>query len=49
MERLTVAELALKIKMSPSRMLEKVRLGEIPGSHGEGDPKPPSGLIWKQC
>jgi len=31
MELLTVAELALKVKMSPSRILEKARLGEIPG------------------
>ena len=30
MELLTVAELALKVKMSPSRILEKARLGEIP-------------------
>ena len=30
MELLTVAELALKVKLSPSRILEKARRGEIP-------------------
>jgi hypothetical protein len=29
MELLTAAELALKVKMSPSRILEKTRLDEI--------------------
>ena len=29
MELLTVAELALKVKLSPSRILEKACLGEI--------------------
>jgi hypothetical protein len=49
MERLTVAELALKVRMSPSRMLEKARPGEIPWSNWEGDLRPQAGLIWKQC
>jgi hypothetical protein len=30
MELLTVAELAHKVNLSPSRLLKKARLGEIP-------------------
>jgi hypothetical protein len=41
MELLTVAELAHKVKLSPSRLLEKARLGEIPRIKLGKGPKPP--------
>jgi hypothetical protein len=49
MELLSVAELALRVKLSPSRILEKARRGEIHESNWEGAPKPQSGATWKQC
>jgi hypothetical protein len=41
MELLTVAELAHKVKLSPSRLLEKARLGEIPRIRLGRGPKAP--------
>ena len=41
MELLTVAELAHKLKLSPSRILEKARLGQIPRIRLGRGPKAP--------
>jgi hypothetical protein len=41
MELLTVAELAHKVKLSPSRILEKARLGQIPRIKLGRGPKAP--------
>jgi Helix-turn-helix domain len=41
MELLTVAELANKVKLSPSRILEKARRGEIPRIKLGKGPKAP--------
>jgi hypothetical protein len=41
MELLTVAELALKVQLSPNRLLEKARLGEIPRIKWGKGPKAP--------
>jgi hypothetical protein len=41
MELLTVAELALKVKLSPSRILEKARRGQIPRIKLGRGPKAP--------
>ena len=41
MELLTVAELAHKVKLSPSRILEKARRGEIPRIKLGKGPKAP--------
>ena len=41
MELLTVTELALRVKLSPSRILEKARRGEIPRIKLGKGPKAP--------
>ena len=44
MALLTVAELALGVKLSPSRILEKARRGEIPRIKLGRGPKAPVGF-----